>query len=84
MAVRLGEDLATTEQERYAIRRLRVVARCASVLEAMLDSVAAEEEAIDEFAQLNRYRQKVWGDHGVDTAVAQRWLQGQKRAIPCF
>jgi hypothetical protein len=70
MAVRLGEDLATTEQERYAIRGLGVVARSASMFETMLNSVAAEEEAIDEFAQLNRYRQNIWGTHGVDTVVA--------------
>jgi hypothetical protein len=40
------------------------------VFEAVLDSVAAKEEAIDEFAQLNRYRQKVWSAHGGDAGVA--------------
>jgi hypothetical protein len=69
MAMRLGKDLATAEQEGYAIRG-RVVARGASMFEAVLDSVAAKEEAVDEFAQLNRYRQKVWSAHGDDTGVA--------------
>ena len=72
MAVRLSKDLATTEQERYAVRGLGVAARGASMLETMLDSIAAKEKAIDEFAQLNRYCQKVWSAHVVDTAVAPR------------
>jgi hypothetical protein len=71
MAMRLGEDLATAEQERYAIRRLCVVARGTGMFKAMSDGVTAEEEAVYEFAQLNGYRQKVWGVHGVVvTAVA--------------
>jgi hypothetical protein len=42
MAMRLGEDLATAEQERYAIRRLCVVARGTGMFKAMSDGVTAE------------------------------------------
>jgi hypothetical protein len=40
------------------------------MFEAMLNSVAAKEEAIDEFAQLNRYHQKICGAHGLNAVVA--------------
>jgi hypothetical protein len=41
------------------------------MFKAMSDGITAEEEAVYEFAQLNGYRQKVWGVHGVvATAVA--------------
>ena len=71
MAVRLGEYLATAEQERYAIGGLRVIAGDARMFKTMSDGVAAEEKLVDELAQLNGYRQKIRGTHSVvNTFVA--------------
>jgi hypothetical protein len=56
------------------------------MFEAMSNGVAAKEEAVYEFAQLNGYCQKVWGIHGVvDTVVAPAIDAGcYKRAVPCL